>query len=225
MKPIHILIVDDEELVLSSLEYMFQHVDDMRIVATARNGQDALQQLERQQIDIVLLDMQMPVMDGISFIRHIRASGSQLPILVLTTFQEKDSIVQALASGANGYLLKGVEKDKLLQSIRDVMNHQFILPTPIAAKLSQYLLETSASTANIATPTYRFPIDMFTKKEQEILLLLSSRMRNKEIARECHISEGTLANYLTIIFTKLDVKNRYDAVQAIQAFQMNAAVT
>jgi DNA-binding CsgD family transcriptional regulator len=66
---------------------------------------------------------------------------------------------------------------------------------------------------------------MFTKKEQEILLLLSSRVRNKEIARQCHISEGTLANYLTIIFTKLDVKNRYDAVQAIQAYRQNAAVT
>jgi DNA-binding NarL/FixJ family response regulator len=225
MEPIRILIVDDEELVLSSIEYMFHQLDDMRVAATARNGQEALQQLEHQAVDIVLLDMQMPVMDGLAFIRHIRATGSQLPILVLTTFQEKEAIVQALASGANGYLLKGVEKVKLLQSIRDVLNHQFILPTPIAAKLSQYLLETAAGTANIATPTYRFPTDMFTKKEQEILLLLSSRMRNKEIARQCHISEGTLANYLTIIFTKLDVKNRYDAVQAIQAYRQNAAVT
>jgi len=225
MEPIRILIVDDEELVLSSIEYMFHQLDDMRVAATARNGQEALQQLEHQAVDIVLLDMQMPVMDGLAFIRHIRATGSQLPILVLTTFQEKEAIVQALASGANGYLLKGVEKDKLLQSIRDVLNHQFILPTPIAAKLSQYLLETAAGTSNMTAQTYRFPKEMFTKKEQEILLLLSSRVRNKEIARQCHISEGTLANYLTIIFTKLDVKNRYDAVQAIQAFRLNAAVT
>ena len=222
MEQINILIVDDEELVVSSLEYMFQHVDDMRVAVTARNGQEALQQLEHQAIDIVLLDMQMPVMDGVSFIRHIRATGSQLPILILTTFQEKETIVQALASGANGYLLKGVEKAKLLQSIRDVLNHQFILPTPIAAKLSQYLLETTNGTSNITPQTYRFPNEMFTKKEQEILLLLSSRVRNKEIARQCHISVGTLANYLTIIFTKLDVKNRYDAVQAIQAYRLNA---
>jgi DNA-binding NarL/FixJ family response regulator len=225
MEPIRILIVDDEELVLSSIEYMFHQLDDMRVAATARNGQEALQQLEHQAVDMLLLDMQMPVMDGLSLIRHIRATGSQLPILVLTTFQEKEAIVQALASGANGYLLKGVETDKLLQSIRDVLNHQFILPTPIAAKLSQYLLETAAGTANLASSAYRFPTNMFTKKEQEILLLLSSRVRNKEIARQCHISEGTLANYLTIIFTKLDVKNRYDAIQAIQAFRLNAAVT
>jgi DNA-binding NarL/FixJ family response regulator len=144
---------------------------DLRIAATLANGREALDCIAKQKPDIVLLDMQMPEMDGLECITRIREFDSDLPILILTTFDEKEYIINGLASGANGYLFKGLEFEKLIPSIRNVLKRQFVLSAQIVAKLSQYLLTPLQSAES--TPTIHFPVKMFTKKEQEIFLLLT----------------------------------------------------
>jgi DNA-binding NarL/FixJ family response regulator len=215
-----VLVVDDNELVRSSLELIIDAEADLHVAATVANGMEALEWISRQRPDIVLLDMQMPEMDGLECIVRIRELDDDLPILILTTFDEKEYIINGLASGANGYLLKGMEFEKLIQSIHDVLKRQFILPAQIAAKLSQYLLEPvqAAKTTSETVSSIPFPPNVFTKKEQEILLLLKARLPNREIAEQLHISDGTLRNHLTNIFEKLEVSNRHDAVRALQSF-------
>ena len=216
----NVLVVDDNELVRSSLELIIDAEVDLNVCATVSNGVEALEWIARQKPDIVLLDMQMPEMDGLECIARIRELDADLPILILTTFDEKEYIINGLASGANGYLLKGMEFEKLIQSIHDVIKRQFVLPAQIAAKLSQYLLEPlqvgESHSATVAA--VQFPPNVFTKKEQEILLLLKARLPNREIAEQLHISDGTLRNHLTNIFEKLEVSNRHDAVRALQSF-------
>jgi DNA-binding NarL/FixJ family response regulator len=222
----NVLVVDDNELVRSSLEMIIEAEANLQVTATVANGVEALAHIALQKPDIVLLDMQMPEMDGLECISCIRKLDVDLPILILTTFDEKDYIINGLASGANGYLLKGMEFEKLIPSIHDVLKRQFVLPAQIAAKLSQYLLstlqkvDTNLTTDSLSTSTasIHFPPKMFTKKEQEILLLLNARLPNREIAEQLQISDGTLRNHLTNIFEKLEVSNRYDAVRTIQTF-------
>lgn len=220
MKISNVLLVDDDDLFLLNMKALLDAEDDLHPIATATNGHEAIEWLRTNTPDLVLLDMQMPNMNGVECIKQIRALHAELPILILTTFEEKEYIIKGLAYGANGYLLKGMALEPLLQNIRDVINRQFVIAAPIAAKLSRYLLEHAYEESN--TPaTFRFPSDLFTKKEQEIILLLTSRLTIEEMAEQSFITIGTLRNHLANIYFKLNVNTRKDAIQALQAYLIN----
>jgi DNA-binding NarL/FixJ family response regulator len=137
--PIKVLIVDDERLICNSLELAINAEVDMEVIATSQNGLDAVKDIEQFKPDVVLMDIRMPVMDGITAIKKIRAHNTEVIILILTTFNEDQYVIEGLANGANGYLLKRAQYTQLLQSIRDAMKGQYFLPVEVAARLVTFL--------------------------------------------------------------------------------------
>ncbi len=216
-----ILVVDDDDLFQSSIQTLIEEETDLRVVATAANGLEALELIREHSLDLVLLDIQMPEMNGIECIRHIRSWNRELPLLILTTFEEQEYIVQGLAHGANGYLVKGMDPDLLIKSIRDAIQRHFVLTEPIAAKLSSYLLQQQKSEPVFADSP-QIPTHMFTKREQEIIQHLIHFDSNQDIAEKCVIAQGTLRNHLLKIYAKLNVDNRLDAIHALQQLARNS---
>ncbi|MEX1030106.1 MAG: response regulator transcription factor [Paenibacillaceae bacterium] len=136
---IKVLVVDDETLIRNGLELVINPEADMEVVATSQDGLDAIKKTEQYKPDLVLMDIQLPIMNGIEAIKKIRERNSKVIILILTTFNEDEYVIEGLANGANGYLLKRAEYTLLLQSIRDAMKGQYFLPIEVAAKLVNYL--------------------------------------------------------------------------------------
>jgi DNA-binding NarL/FixJ family response regulator len=218
MKRISVMIVDDEEIVRSGLKMVIQAEHDMFVLDTAVNGLSALDKIAIHKPDVLLIDIQMPVMDGLECIRQLREWAPEMPILILTTFNEIDYIIRGLALGAKGYLIKGVEMDRFAQHIRDVYHDRFVLPSQVAVKLSDHLLKKSEIWAVRGASEFAFPDKLFTKKEQEIILLLQTEITIKDISTRLHTSEGTMRNYITRIYRKLSVRNRQEALAAIQIY-------
>jgi DNA-binding NarL/FixJ family response regulator len=161
-----IFIADDEALFRNAIELIINSEEDMEVIGTAENGLEAIQKIEQLQPHIVLLDIQMPVMNGIECTRRIRAQFPDMHILILTTFNEEDYIIEGLAYGANGYLLKGIDFKKLIQTIRDAMNGQYLLPTEVAGKLAKYLLNNKSSGIDNELPSFIRADSNFTSREK-----------------------------------------------------------
>ena len=214
MKPIHILLVDDDALFRSALARVLHREADLTICDQAENGQEALTKFQQNRPDLILLDIQMPVMNGIDTVQAIRAIDPHVAILILTTFNETDYITDGLAYGANGYLLKDTSYPKLIQSIRDAMNHEFMLPSAVAAKLSQFVREQRKLENEVTL--FPFSMEGFSKREQQILPLFYERLTFEEIADRCDISIRTLRNHLSTIYSKLNVHGKNDAWKAIE---------
>ncbi|CAK4867125.1 unnamed protein product [Aphanomyces euteiches] len=217
MDKLKVLIVDDEDLLRMGLELVIQAEEDMTVVGAAANGQIAIELIKQAKPDIVLLDLQMPVMGGIECIREIRKLHTDLPILILTTFNEEEYIFRGLAYGANGYLLKGIDFKILVQTIRDAMNDQYVLPAAVAASIARYVLKNNTYMKERGILDFFEQNPQYTKKEQEIMLLLLNRLPNKEIATQLFFTEGTIKNKLTAIFDKLGVTNRQEAIQRLES--------
>jgi DNA-binding NarL/FixJ family response regulator len=214
---ISVLIIEDDALLRSGLEMVIRAEDGLRVSGTARDGLEALRQIECERPDLVLLDLQMPDMDGITFIRKVRKQDAELPILILTTFNEEDYIIQGLAHGANGYLLKGLDFAKLIQAIRDTYRGQYVLPAEVAAKVVEIIRKVPSYTNERGLDRYFCKADRFTLAEQKIIRLLLNRRSNKEIAAEMFLTEGTIKNKLTLIYEKLDVGSRQDAIRKLES--------
>ncbi|OAS20710.1 response regulator transcription factor [Paenibacillus oryzisoli] len=218
MKTFKVFITDDEVLIGNALKIVIQAQPDMEVIGIATSGIDALAQLENIQPDLVLMDVRMPGMDGIACTKKLKERYPEMPILILTTYNEESYIIDGLAHGANGYLLKGLQFSQLIETIRSTLNGQYILPAEVAAKLSRYLMNTRNAPRDISTlPASITANNLFTTREQDILLLLGNRLSIREIADELHISEGTIKNYLTIIYEKLNVSSRYEAITLLRA--------
>ena len=211
-----VLIVEDDELVRSSLELLIAGEEDLDVAGTAENGLVALSLLEASKPNLVLMDLRMPVMDGLTCIREIRERENAVPILILTTFNEEEYIFEGLAAGANGYLLKGLDNAALLRTIREALDQRFLLPAEVAATIAQYVLKNDVFRKEREILRFFEQTSQFTKREREIILLLIGRMSNKEIARRMFVSEGTVKNHLTSIYEKLFVQNRREAIRYLE---------
>lgn len=218
---LQILIVEDDALLRSGLELIIASEADMEVCGTARNGKEALQLLKSVHPDLVLMDVQMPEMDGLTCIREIRKGNAELPILILTTFNEEEYIFQGLADGANGYILKALDFEKLVQAIRDTINKQFVLPAQVAAKIAQYAATNSHFIKEKRLQLFFETDQSFTKSERPIIELLLQRLSNKEIADSLFLTEGTVKNKLSSIYIKLGVQNRQDAIRSLETSLLN----
>ncbi len=218
MSKLKVMIIDDEKSVRTGLELIINVEPDMVVSETAVNGRSALDKLKVHMPDIILVDIEMPIMGGLEFIAHIRNHYPELPVVILTTFNESDYIIRGLALGAKGYLIKGQQIERFTQNIRDVYHDNFVLPTAVAGKLSEYIFNKPEILSPQASYEFRFPPGLFTKKEQDLLLLLHTNMELKEIGTRCNISEGTMRNYMTKIYRKLNVTNRKEAQIAMHIF-------
>ncbi|MFD2329536.1 response regulator [Cohnella sp. GCM10020058] len=215
----NVLIVEDNALMRGGLQLAIDSEDDLNVVGTAANGLDALDCWERLQPDIILMDVQMPKMDGIACIKEIRKQDDQVRIVILTTFNEEEYIFEGLASGANGYLLKSLDVDKLIRTIRDAANDAFVLPAEVAAKVARYAVNNS-QTVRQQQMMNRFMANdtRFTDKERQMISLLLLKLSNKEIAARLALTEGTVKNKLTVIYDKLNANSRHDAARLLNEY-------
>lgn len=193
--PIRVLIVDDHPVVRMGLAGVVHDQPGLLLVGEAIDGQDACRQYGACSPDVVLMDLRMPSMDGVSAIEAIRADDPQARIVILTTFDGEEDIWRGLRAGAKGYLLKDSPRDEIVACIRAASRGQRYLPKDVAAKLAE-----------------RMGSDTLSRREVEVLGFLALGQSNKEIARAIGITEGTVKFHITSIMAKLSAKSRTEAV-------------
>jgi DNA-binding NarL/FixJ family response regulator len=202
---LRVLIADDHPLFRHGLAGALEAVSDIEVVGEATTGAEATALAETLQPDVVLMDIQMPGTNGIEATRSIVQTSPQIRVLVLTMFQDDASVFTAMRAGARGYVLKDAEKEDILRAIRAVGRGEAIFSPAIASRVIDFFAAT-----NRAVPKEAFPV--LTEREREILLLLAEGHTNPAIAKELMLSPKTVSNYLSNIFSKLQVADRAEAI-------------
>ena len=206
MNNLRILLVDDEPLLLESLEIILT-LNKMEIIGMAHNGFEALSILAEKQCDLALVDLNMKGMGGIELISHIKSDYPDVKILVLTTFYDDKNITQAIAGGADGYLLKDSGKDAILGAISQIVNGRNVIDNKVMQRLAILMNGKTQSTPLL---------EGMTEREKEICTLLSQGLTNRQIAEALYISEGTVKNYISSIYDKTGIHDRAKLIVAIK---------
>jgi len=196
---IKIMITDDDAIVVASLKTILEMSGEVEVVETASNGAEAVKLFAKQHLDIILMDIQMPVMTGIAAATAIIEQNPATKILFLTTFADDDYIYKALAVGVKGYILKQ-DFDNILPAIKAVHAGQNVFGTDIVARLTNRI-----TPQEISLNYKEFKI---TEKEQEVITLVAHGLNNQEISEQLYLSAGTIRNYLSTILMKLDLRDR-----------------
>ena len=205
MELIRVLIADDHPHFRDGLRALLVSAPDLEVVGEAGDGEQAISLAAKLQPDVILMDLNMPGMGGIEATRRILRTSPHIAVLVISMFEDDDSVFTALQAGARGYLLKGALKAEILRSIRAVASGEAIFGPSIAKRLIQYF----------ATPRPSAPPDAFpelTDREHEILALIARHDTNPEIAKRLYLSPKTVRNHVSNIFTKLHVSDRAQAI-------------
>jgi DNA-binding NarL/FixJ family response regulator len=203
---IRLLLVDDQMIIRQGLRSLLEAKSDLEVVGEAENGKVAIAQVETLQPDVVLMDVRMPVMDGVAATRLICQQFSQIKVLVLTTFDDDEYVSQAMRLGARGYLLKDTHSDDLAAAIRAVHKGY--------TQMGPGLLEKAIAppTSTPTQPTSLPPkLAGLTAREREVLALIVSGASNREIAEALYISERTVKNHITSILSQLHLRDRTQA--------------
>jgi len=192
-------LVDDQQLVREGIAGLLSLSGKTEILWQAANGAEALDKMQHTQVDILLADIRMPVMDGITLVQKLREAGVITPVMMLTTFDDSELFARSLAVGANGFLLKDVSLEKLIHSIESLVAGDFITDNAMLKKWQQEKSNPS-------------PTVQLTERELQILRLLVGGMSNKEIVRAVFLAEGTVRNHVSNILAKLECRDRTQAV-------------
>ena len=201
--PIRILVADDHPIVRDGLISILGTQPDFDVVGKAGDGSETLEQVESLHPDVLLLDLEMPKMDGVEALRHLRDVHASVRTIVFTAFDTDERIVSAVQAGAQGYLLKGVPREEIFNAIRVVHAGGSLLQPVVASKLLKQV-----SGDRKPQPE----MDALTPREQHVLKLLAQGLQNKEIAAELVITERTVKFYVSSILSKLGAGNRTEAV-------------
>jgi len=208
---VRILLVDDHPIVREGLRALLETQADFEVIAECANGEEALRITAKLQPDMILLDLEMPVMDGVETIRRLYQSPQQPRVIVFTAFDDDERIVHALQAGANGYLLKDAPREEIFKAIRITIEGGSMLQPIVASKFLRHVgLQHKVLVNRAASNT--FPIEDLTERELEVLHLLAQGMPNKEIAAQLVISERTAKFHVSSIMSKLGATNRTEAV-------------
>ena len=212
---IRVLLVDDQALFCEGLRTLLDLQPDIEVVGEANNGREAIECVARAAPDVVLMDMQMPVLDGVAATRDIRAHHPNTQVIVLTTFDDDEYVFEALRAGAVGYLLKDVASDRLAEAIRCAARGESFLQPSVAAKVvAEYTRLADAPHAR--ERANQALVEPLSDRELEILRLVATGASNKEIAATLVIAEGTVKNHVTNILGKLGVRDRTQAVLKVK---------
>ena len=196
--PIRLLIVDDHPVVRDGLQDMLNSQPDFEVVAEAKNGVEAVALADRLKPHVVLTDLAMPQMDGVTAITHIKAQHKDIHILVLTSYDSESDILPAIEAGAIGYLLKDSPREERYQAIRTAAQGKMLLPSAVAARLMERMRGPSE--------------EALSAREIEVLKLVARGANNKEIANQLYVAEATVKSHLIRIYGKLNVTDRTAAV-------------
>lgn len=205
-----ILLCDDQAVIRDGLEMLLNLEEDFQVVGAAQDGAEAVELAAQKQPDLILMDLKMPVMNGIEATREIRVKFPGIKILVLTTYNDDEWVFDAIRAGASGYLLKDTPRQKIVEAIRGTMEGKSFVDPAVAGKLlSQVASKQTQPTSILA--------DKLTGRELDVLRLIAKGINNSEIAARLHLSEGTVRNHVSAILERLGVSDRTQAaVIAIQ---------
>lgn len=206
LQPIKVMLVDDQSLFREGLRTLLSVWDDITVVGEAGNGQEALDRVVTLQPDVILMDLRMPILDGVAATRRLQEMDTAAKVIVLTTFDDDEHVMDGLRAGAIGYLLKDVSSEKLIEAIRAAANGDSFLQPSIAAKVIAELTRSEPRTV-----TKQPLVEPLSDRELEILRCLTDGASNREIANQLFITEGTVKNHITNILGKMGVRDRTQA--------------
>ena len=208
---IKVLVVDDQEELAKELKSILQTDERIEVTATATDGFSALEEMEKQEADVVLMDIRMPNMNGVVATRRIKEEYPNAQVLILTTFDDSDYILNAINNGASGYLLKNIGGNALIDAVKNAYAGDTILPSNIARRIT-------AAAKNVAADREIKLMRAFgmSDREVEIALMMYEGFTNRQISSALKLSEGTTRNYVSSIYEKTKCENRAEAIQAIK---------
>lgn len=198
MELLKVLIVDDDALIREGLKILLEIEADFQVVGTASNGHEAFELCRKEQPDLVLMDIRMPVMDGVLGTKLIKSHFKNIKVVILTTFKDDEYIREGLKSGAEGYILKNQPADSIIESLRAVSKGNIVLEREVGNALSAMLKEGKRAPERLD----------ISQRELEVLKLVGGGLSNKEIAERLNLSEGTTRNYVTGLLEKLGFRDR-----------------
>jgi DNA-binding NarL/FixJ family response regulator len=206
----NVIICDDQALIRDGLEMLLNLESDIQVVGVAQDGAEAVELAAQHQPDLILMDLKMPGLNGIEATRQIRAKFPRIKVLVLTTYDDDEWVLDAIRAGAAGYLLKDTPRAQVVQAVRGTAAGKSFVDPLVAGKLLNEVAQRPTRSATLLT-------DKLTEREVEVLRLLAQGLNNTDIAARLYLSEGTVRNHVSAIFTKLNVADRTQAaVIAIQ---------
>lgn len=208
MKKIKVLLVDDQALFREGLRTLLEVQQDFEVVGEASNGEEALRLAATVQPEVILMDLRMPVMDGVTATRRIRDLFPAINVIVLTTFDDDETVFDGLRAGAMGYLLKDVTSEKLCEAIRAASRGEYFMQPSITAKVMSEFTRMARNPRVVKSDL----IAELSTRELEVLRHVATGASNKEIADLLVIAEGTVKNHLTSILAKLEARDRMQAV-------------
>ncbi len=213
---IRLLLVDDQTLIRQGIQTLLELEPDLTVAGTASNGQEALTQAAALLPDVVLMDVRMPVLDGVAATRQLTAQFPQIGVIILTTFDDDEYIFEGLRAGARGYLLKDISSDEMARAVRAVAAGEALIQPSIARKVVAEFSRLRPPTP-VPSPALPFPL---TEREREVLRALAEGRSNREIAERLVITEGTVKNHVSNLLAKLDVRDRTQAVLRAQELRL-----
>lgn len=214
-KPHRILVIDDQTIVRQGIISLLSLAPELLVVAEAANGSDIVNLVQQHQVDVVLMDIQMPQVNGIEALKLLRQADVKTPVLFLTTFDDNQQVLQAMQAGANGYLLKDVALPTLVNAIEQIAKGGRLHQPAITERILQAFLQPSAPLTASAPSTDGNPspvCEALSAKELEVMRLMAAGFSNREIADAVFKSEGTVKNQVSTILAKLGVRDRTKAV-------------
>lgn len=200
---IRVMIADDQVIVREGLKKILSLDDEIEVICEAEDGYDVINKLREHIVDIILMDVRMPKMDGIKTTNLVKKQYPKINIIILTTFDEDEYIFNGIKSGISGYLLKDSEIDYILKSVKEAYNNKMMFDPVVTPKLVNAL-----NLSNNINSTNKEILSVLTEREMEITKLVTSGKSNKEISETLFISEGTVKNYISKILKKLKLQRR-----------------
>ena len=204
---IRVLICDDQNIVSTGLNAILSTASDIEVVGIANDGAEAVEKVSELKPDLVLMDLKMPIMNGIQATRLIHEKYPSVKILILTTYDDDAWLFDAIHGGASGYLLKDTPREHLVTAIRETMAGKTHIDPSVAGKLLQHINRHQSSPSTVDSTI----TDTLSERERDVLRLLAQGLNNNSIAAQLYLSEGTVRNYVSNIFTKLGVSDRTQA--------------
>jgi DNA-binding NarL/FixJ family response regulator len=208
---VRVLAADDQRVVREGLAMLLGLLPDVEVVGTAANGEEALALADELRPDVILMDLRMPRVDGVEATRRLRASHPEIKIVVLTTYADDRSVIEALRAGALGYLTKDAGADEIRQALQRVASGQASLDPAVQMHLIEAITTTNATSSTSAPPAAEVP-DGLTPREAEVLGLIGAGLSNAEIATQLFVSEATVKSHVNHLLPKIGARDRAQAV-------------
>ncbi|HEY2421322.1 MAG TPA: response regulator transcription factor [Neobacillus sp.] len=210
-----IIIVDDQEMVREGLRMILSLYEEIEIVGEAANGEELLDLLQKMRPDVILMDIRMPVMNGIDTLRVVKETYPMVKVIILTTFNEDEYIFNGLKHGADGYILKDSNSKEIIKAIKAACEGNMLLHSQVSSKISRVLHSMEQTSFNENSIKEKLG-DQLTPREIEVVELLMEGKSNKQIASSLYLTEGTVKNYISRILDKLEINNRTELVLYLQ---------